>query len=848
MEKNNKGHFRGEDKRVDAPEKGQIAGGKSQSGVKAQKKDPFRKADSGNKSKKGWTVFIRKAAGGMAVLFRKAAGGVAAFFCSAGRGIKKIWRGLPEKFHRDDDAGETEDRKEKGKIKALIEKVKGKVTAKEKTKEKVKETEKVTAKEKTNVKENVKAKESGKGLRFSIRYKILIAVIIPIFFIIVVGTSSYIKAEEGMRTKYEKSTQEAMKMAAAQVDLFSTFIKGEASRYAYDRELYRIICGLYDEDLYAKKVAVDNVNAGVLSSQAGNKFIKHIHIIPKAGNKIFSTKTTAVDGFFDDLIAGATDPENSRNVISWVDEHPQIDSELKLDATRRDAYVFSYQALTETRSALVVVDVSQDAVQEFLDNIDLGQNCVVGLITMNGKEVLRKQDLETYGEEHVFTGEKYYEKAQQEIAAGSTEGLFEVKFRKKPGLFFYSYCEVSGSVVCGIVPMATVTAEATEIKTLTFLIVLIALLIAFTIGILITVAIQKNLKRVARGLGEVAKGDLTVAVRASGNDEFQDLAVATTGMIKNTKKLVSKVEHASEGLAQSADEVQKASTVLGECSTDISEAVSDMSNGMERQMRHAKECVSITDSLSDEIRNVSGQIGMIKEVIGQTGNMINEGVGLANTLGEKAKDTTEATDSVKDSVQALLAETSKINGFVDVIKNISSQTHLLSLNASIEAARAGDAGRGFGVVAEEIRKLATESAGAAGEINKLVDRINVQMSSSTESVDRARSIADEQFELVNQSVDIFSRMQDSMEKLTIELGNIVSATGAADARRAETVNAVRDIAGIIEDSAENAKAVMEVLEQLKANVEHLDHTAGALGESMDELKTEVAVFKIQKDQ
>ena len=86
-----------------------------------------------------------------------------------------------------------------------------------------------------------------------------------------------------------------------------------------------------------------------------------------------------------------------------------------------------------------------------------------------------------------------------------------------------------------------------------------------------------------------------------------------------------------------------------------------------------------------------------------------------------------------------------------------------------------------------------------------------------------------------------------MEKLTTELGNIVSATGAADARRAETVNAVRDIAGIIEDSVENAKAVMEVLEQLKANVEHLDHTAGALGESMDELKTEVAVFKIQKD-
>ena len=179
-----------------------------------------------------------------------------------------------------------------------------------------------------------------------------------------------------------------------------------------------------------------------------------------------------------------------------------------------------------------------------------------------------------------------------------------------------------------------------------------------------------------------------------------------------------------------------------------------------------------------------------------------------------------------------------------MIKNISSQTHLLSLNASIEAARAGEAGRGFAVVAEEIRNLATESAKSAGEIQKLVDGINVQTDGSVNSVDTARGIVEEQFELVNRSVGIFDDMKQSMDNLNAELYNIDQATAAADSRREEAVGAVGDISEIIGKSIENAENVKVVLQRLQKDIRNLDITAAKLGESMDELKSEVSAFRI----
>ena len=681
-----------------------------------------------------------------------------------------------------------------------------------------------------------------KGYKFGIRYKIILGFVIPIFFIIVVGIASYSRAKQGMRDRYEKSTLETVRMLGSQVDMITRSMHTEVSKYVGLLELNNLSKGVYDSNISEKTRIMRMVKTNILASQKVNDFINNVFIILKDGYKNITTKGVGIDGFFDEYYESIEKINGSGTIRNWIDAHPVIDNRMSLSDAVGDSYLFSYQALNPTKDFAVVIDASKERLQELIDGINLGEGSIVGIVTMNGKEIIhRNGDVLTDDGRPVFAGRDYY----RDIL--SNKGLFgteEIKYMDNECILFYSILNETGIVIVGMVPISIVTSEASGIWALTLILVVIALIVVMAVAFVISANIQKNVETVSRGLGAVAEGNLNVKVRVNGHDEFVDLADATTNMISNTKNLVAKVDTAAEGLADSAKSVQGASKKLGTCSDDIMRAVEEMSDGMERQKKYADECVSTTDRLSNEIANVSSQIGRVKEIVDETNRLINESVRILSTLGDKARETTKATDSVKSSVSALLDETGKINSFVNVIKNISSQTHLLSLNASIEAARAGESGRGFSVVAEEIRALATESSKSAGEIKKLVDGINAQTDSSVGSVDMAQNIVDEQFELVNSSIKIFDQMKASMDSLTEELMNIDKAASEADQRRVEAVSAVDDISVIINDSASNANTVIEALNVLKKNVDNLDKTAAKLGENMDELKNEVRVFQI----
>ena len=678
--------------------------------------------------------------------------------------------------------------------------------------------------------------------RFGIRYKILIGFLIPIVFIIVVGFASYSKAKQGMRDRFEKSTLETVRMAGSQMDMVTHFMQTEVSKYIGLLELNNLAKDVYATNPTEETRVIRLLKTNVAASQKVNRYINNLYIILKSPHKNITTKGNNTEGFFDEYYESIEKIDSVGDISNWTDRHRVIDEKLGLDTEADDAYLFGYQAVNATGDFAVVIDASKAKLQEFIDGLDLGEGTITGIITMNGKELVhRNGDYLDDDGRSVFTGRDYYKEV---LTSDESYGIKEVNYAGEDCLLFYSMCEDGGVVICAMVPIAIITEEASAIRTLTVILLLIAVAVVLIIAFLISNNIQKNVKNMSKSLGKVAEGDLTVKVRAGGHDEFQDLAGATTEMIYNTKNLVSKVDLATAELADSAKEVQTVSKTVSDRSSSISKVVEEMTEGMERQKQFAEECVDTTERLSYEIKNVSGQIGVIKEIIAATNDMINEGVRILGFLGEKAKDTTDATDSVKDSVMALLEETSKINDFVNVIKNISSQTHLLSLNASIEAARAGEAGRGFAVVAEEIRNLATESAKSAGEIQKLVDGINVQTDGSVNSVDTARGIVEEQFELVNRSVGIFDDMKQSMDNLNAELYNIDQATAAADSRREEAVGAVGDISEIIGKSIENAENVKVVLQRLQKDIRNLDITAAKLGESMDELKSEVSAFRI----
>lgn len=674
---------------------------------------------------------------------------------------------------------------------------------------------------------------------FSIRNKIIVCFLVPILFMIILGLVSYQKAADGMEAAFRESTGETISMAMGYMDMSDSFIKAEALKYVVDSDLSKYFLGAYDNGGTKALAVIETARTQILASQVGNSYISNIYIIPDGDLQMISTKSKSKQSIYEEYMADMTAETGA--LKQWDDYHTALDTYLGVNSSE---YILTYQAEAQSGKAVIVIDVKAAAVQEFLQDLNLGDGSIVAYVTEGGREiaVMRNEGDEqgvVIEDETVFTGQEFFLQATEE------SGVDEVSYNGTQYLFIYSKSELTGAVVCALVPMNVVTGQAESIRQINVVGVIASSLIVIMIGIAIASGIRRNMKRISGSLEIVAEGNLATTVSVKGRDEFRGLAAAANDMIAHNKKLVQKVSQATSRLEESAGEVTDASGVIREHSFDIAQAIGEINEGMEQQSVHAQECLTKTDTLSEEIQSVNRVAREVEALVSEAEEMIRKGMEQIEQLGQRAGETTKVTEQVENSIEDLRRESETINQFVAMITDISEQTNLLSLNASIEAARAGDAGRGFAVVAEEIRKLADNSAQAAGEIRNNVQNISAQTVVSVESAKKAGAMVSLQTESVQEVIGVFQSMNDAMERLFAGLKEILIGTERADKDREDALLAVRNISSIIEETAHSAEVVMNVAERLQQNVENLNGTAENLGDNMSGLKTEIAVFKTE---
>ena len=688
-----------------------------------------------------------------------------------------------------------------------------------------------------NVGEKTKTDKKKIKRIFSIRNKITICFMVPIAFMVTIGFMAYKKAEEGMEENFRDSTVQTLNMAVEYVEMGCGFVETESMKYLLDNSLTKYSMGLANGDERAS--IAKTLQSGMLSAQVSNPFIANIHLVTSSGIDMLSTKMSGENGVLEAYLE-EVNPEG-QNWVRWTDRHEILDTPLTIGERE---YILAYQIMNQSNSCCIVVDVKHSAIEEFLKGLDLGEGSIVGFVTAGGREVIY-ENLGEGRESRLAEGTPvFYGQSFMPAADAENSGFGEASYNGEEYEFIYSRSTETGATICALVPRDIIMGQAETIKNLTVMLVLLGGFVVLLIGVFTVVGIQRNMTGISRKFGEVAKGDLTVRVKASGRDEFTDLAGSATNMIANTKKLVNKVSNATGQLEESSREVEQVSGVINSYSQEITQAIQEINEGMSRQSRHAQKCVDKTEVLSREIQGVGRIVQRVELLVDETEVMINRGMDIVQALGKRAQETTQITEKVGESIASLQTESEIINTFASTIADISSQTNLLSLNASIEAARAGEAGRSFAVVAEEIRKLADDSARAAGEIRTNVELISTQTLKSVHSASDAQSMVAAQTEAVGDVIKVFKQMQQRMSDLVDGLREIAAGIENADREREDTVLAVKDITDIIAETAENAEAVNEVADRLLEKVENLNCTADALGENMDSLKSEIALFKI----
>jgi len=373
-------------------------------------------------------------------------------------------------------------------------------------------------------------------------------------------------------------------------------------------------------------------------------------------------------------------------------------------------------------------------------------------------------------------------------------------------------------------------------------------IVAIVLGVIVALFISrvfvvKPINFIVDKAEKIANGDLTVRIDYSSKDEIGKLAAALDKMVLALKEIATTIERDSQTVKQEASQVAAVSEEVSATIEELTAQVDSVNSNVNNASAAIEEMTSGIEEVAASAQNVAHASQKLSEEAQKVSQLANEGQKAILSIADVIVQTREKADVTFQIVEKLSESAKNIGEIVDTINSIAEQTNLLALNAAIEAARAGEAGRGFAVVADEIRKLAEESKQATQNIANILRGIvdnSMKASDATketvEIVNKAYSesgLVKSQFEQILQSIVRMSQMTENLAASAQE------QSAAAEEMSSAMDSASKSMVSVVEQMNEVTMAIKQQADAI-ANVaktaENLDDVAEKLVETVRRFK------------
>lgn len=381
----------------------------------------------------------------------------------------------------------------------------------------------------------------------------------------------------------------------------------------------------------------------------------------------------------------------------------------------------------------------------------------------------------------------------------------------------------------------------------TTVVALVCIVFTSLLGYKLSKQITDPLNRLVDKMKMAESGNLTVKVQESGTgDEIDVLCTSFNNMISQINELIKSTKSVVDVVKDEVENIKYMSNQTYEISNGVSTAMQDIASGTLEQVNELESTSETMDSLAKSINKIIVNVESVNSISKDTKKIGDDSLKVVKELRDKTDNTNIIMDDINKHIAELVESIKEVEKVIYIIEDINEQTNLLSLNAGIEAARAGESGKGFLVVADEVKKLAEQSKNSTSSVYEVIKNINYKASSAINLIETSKKAFEEQRDAVDFTNSSFENVIKATEKIGNQLNVIYSFTKGIDEQKEVTLNATNNIKSVTETSSANTEEVLAATEEQTANAENLEKGAEKLSSTVEGLENSINRFKVEE--
>ncbi|WP_169810079.1 methyl-accepting chemotaxis protein [Paenibacillus antarcticus] len=369
-------------------------------------------------------------------------------------------------------------------------------------------------------------------------------------------------------------------------------------------------------------------------------------------------------------------------------------------------------------------------------------------------------------------------------------------------------------------------------------------LMTLSIAIVLIRSFLLPVNKLQSALLKISEGDLRYQINSPYNDELGRLSHHFDHMVIRVRDMLQQTQSVASSLATYSQSFQQSSAITAHTNLDIVQTIQEISVGAGQQAEQSEHSASLIQELERGVNEISEYTDVMVATSETANHNTRKGFAAVTDLQKVSEHSRDSIVKVYDSLIKLMEQSKQISRITHTISEISTQTNLLSLNAAIEAAQAGAYGKGFAVIADEVRKLSVQTKASSVHIGKIVNDLQAGMVDFQKSMLETKGSLEEQDHQVAETLSSFKAIDHTIEEISRQIEQIhdkVDLTRTNNARLSESVHCVASIA---EETAAGVQEVNASSIQQDSAISNIAEQAIQINEISQKLFREINVFKI----